>query len=97
MIETCYGIDGKIKTLNDKVKTFTFNSFRNDKKFAEEIDTEVNKFIKHVKENNGSIHDIKIVPAPAEGFHIIYQIFYNIWEPKKEPKTRKTTKKGGAR
>ena len=42
MIETCYGIDGKIKTLNDKVKTFTFNSFRNDKKFAEEIDTEVN-------------------------------------------------------
>ncbi len=93
MINTCYGVDGKLKTLNDKVKTLTFNSVRNDEKFAEEIDTEVNKVIKHVKENNGSIHDIRIVPVAAEGFHIIYQIFYNIWEPKKEPKTKKTKKK----
>lgn len=93
MIETCYGVDGKIKTLNDKVKTLTFNSTSNNEKFAEEIDTEVNKFIKYVKENNGSIHDIKIVPVAAEGFHVNYVIFYNIWEPKKEPKTKKTTKK----
>lgn len=93
MVDTCRDINGNIKTLNTKVKTLTFNSTRNDEKFAEEIDTEVNKFIKHVKENNGSIHDIKIVPVAAEGFHVNYVIFYNIWEPKKEPKTRKTTKK----
>ena len=93
MVDTCRDINGNIKTLNTKVKTLTFNSTRNDEKFAEEIDTEVNKFIKHVKENNGSIHDIKIVPVAAEGFHVNYGIFYNIWEPKKEPKTRKTTKK----
>jgi len=97
MSKTCAMLDGSVKTLVEKVKTFAFNDCRNNEDRCKEIDDTVNKFIKQVNDSNGTIHSINCNSMLENGyFHHNFIIHYSEWVSKEEPKTKKTKKKGGA-
>ncbi len=93
MSKTINKLNGDVCTYRTLIKTFTFINLT-DAESSESIDATVNKFIKQVQDNDGTIYNIIVTSMIENGyFHHNYVIHYGDWVSEKEPKTKKTTKK----
>ena len=96
MSRTISKLDGDICTYRTMIKTFTFINLR-EAESSKSIDETVNKFIKQVQDNGGTIYNIIVTSMIENGyFHHNYVIHYGDWVSEKEPKAKKTKKKGGS-